>query len=130
MQVPSQYDCSNVKETLNPSTNKQTVHIQILTELSAILWPSMRYSFLRMFSSEFGRNRLTRPTWLRPPPPMGTHPPLESSRVITCACTRTSVSSLKQQQQQFRHVLNTFNPLQPRIQNGCHEYWQYFFKKV
>ena len=28
-QSPSQYDCNNVKETLNPSTNKQKQNVSI-----------------------------------------------------------------------------------------------------
>ena len=38
--------------------------------------------------------RLRTETLDKPPPSMGTHPPDESSRVITCALTRTSESLL------------------------------------
>ena len=55
----------------------------------------MRYSLCSR-SSPFLRVTFLSPTFESPPPPIGTQPPLESSRVMTCAWTRTINSSLKQ----------------------------------
>ena len=62
------------------------------TDWSAILCPWSRYSVVT--SSVVVEIRRRRPTTLIPPRPNGTHPPVLSSRVITCAFTRTRQSSL------------------------------------
>lgn len=89
----------------------------ILTESSAIRWPNIRYSDLvsdsepAVVSSSF-----LRPTKLSPPPSMGTHPPVESSLVMTWArtCTRYK-SSLKTDSSQIHQLY---------CQNVMLEKWQ------
>lgn len=61
-------------------------HTHTLTARSRSRSPRMMYS-LRPLPSWLRPLHMT--TWLRPPPPRGTQPPLESSRVITTARTRT-----------------------------------------
>lgn len=64
------------------------------TDWSAMRWPWSRYSVMISLSEAVVRRR--RPTTLMPPRPSGTHPPVLSSRVITCALTRTTQSSLNE----------------------------------
>ncbi len=98
------------------------VCLQVLTELSDIRCPLIRYSWRESSCCcccpppppppagattgalpEVGSDgevaatatRLRSPTMLTPPPPMGTQPPVESSRVITWALTRTRYSALQ-----------------------------------
>ena len=63
------------------------------TDWSAMRCPWSRYSVATSSPATVIRRR--RPTMLMPPRPSGTHPPVLSSRVITCALTRTRQSSLQ-----------------------------------
>ncbi len=66
-----------------------------LTDWSEMRFPCMRYSCLHGWSSWCWILLLRTDTLESPPPPMGTQPPVESSRIITCARTRTTELPLK-----------------------------------
>ncbi len=64
-------------------TRLQGVFTLRLTDWSEILFPWMRYSCLHGWSSSCWIFLFLTDTFDSPPPPMGTQPPVESSRIIT-----------------------------------------------